>query len=123
MTVVVVLLAIWLHLWWLALAYVVFWGFMLTVGNRRARRSSSIGEGFGTTWMTNWRRAAEVPVRTLGFTFVATSVSTGLIEYYLGSQIVSLAIVVGLACGTGVSVLGWRKMRPYRSNEGPSARR
>jgi hypothetical protein len=38
MTVVVVLLAIWLRLWWLALVYVAFWAFMLIVGRRRARR-------------------------------------------------------------------------------------
>jgi hypothetical protein len=37
MTVVVVLLAVWLHLWWLALLYVGFWGLMVVIGSRRTR--------------------------------------------------------------------------------------
>jgi hypothetical protein len=38
MAVVVAVIAIWLHLWWLALLYVAFWGLMLLLGRRRAAR-------------------------------------------------------------------------------------
>jgi hypothetical protein len=37
MAVVVAVLAVWLHLWWLAVLYVVFWAAMLPLGRRRAR--------------------------------------------------------------------------------------
>jgi hypothetical protein len=38
MAAVVAVVAVWLHLWWLALLYVAFWGFMLLRGRQRATR-------------------------------------------------------------------------------------
>jgi hypothetical protein len=38
MAVVVAIIAIWLHLWWLAILYVVFWGVMLSIERRRSVR-------------------------------------------------------------------------------------
>jgi hypothetical protein len=38
MVAVVAVIAIWLHLWWLAVLYTAFWGSMLAIGQRRARR-------------------------------------------------------------------------------------
>jgi hypothetical protein len=37
-TVVVVLVGVWLHLWWLAVVYAGFWGFMVVRGQRRDSR-------------------------------------------------------------------------------------
>jgi hypothetical protein len=38
MAVVVAIIAVWLHLWWLAILYIVFWGVMLLIGRRRSTR-------------------------------------------------------------------------------------
>jgi hypothetical protein len=38
MAVVVAIVAVWFHLWWLALLYVAFWVLMVLLGRRRATR-------------------------------------------------------------------------------------
>jgi hypothetical protein len=42
MVVVVAVLTIWLHMWWLAIAYAAFWAALLVVSRRRAARRSGV---------------------------------------------------------------------------------
>jgi hypothetical protein len=56
--------------------------------------------GFGKTWLTNWRRASEVPRRTIVTAFLVTSVGAGMGDYYLTSlRSVPFSTVLGLTCG------------------------
>ena len=72
------------------------------------------GNGFGDTWLTNWRLAADAPRRTLVFTFIGTALGVALGDYFIsGRESVWLSIGIGIACGLIVTSLAYRKMRTY----------
>jgi amino acid transporter len=73
-------------------------------------------EGYGKTWLTDNRRAAEVPGRTLAFTFVGTAVVVTPADYFIsGRESVWLSIGLGIACGLIVSWITYRGVKPFRS--------
>jgi hypothetical protein len=76
------------------------------------------GDGFGSTWLTNWRRAADVPRRTLVFTFAGTTAGVALVDYFVsGRESVWLSIALGIACGVIVTLLAYRRMATYEPGD------
>jgi hypothetical protein len=71
-------------------------------------------DGFGNTWLTNWRLAADAPKRTLLLTFIGTAFGVALGDYFIsGRESVWLSVGLGIACGLIVTTLAYRKLRSY----------
>jgi hypothetical protein len=75
------------------------------------------GDGFGRTWLTNWRLAADKPVRALLFLFVVCAVGVGVTDYFITTyRSIRLSAGLGLVCGAVVALVARRKLRTYRSD-------
>ena len=75
-------------------------------------------DGFGNTWLTNWRRAADAPRRTLVFAFVLTTLGVALGDYFISErESVRLSVRLGLACGLIVASIVYRKMKSYQRGD------
>jgi len=76
------------------------------------------GDGFGNTWLTNWRLADAAPKRTLLLTFFGTALGVALGDYFIsGGARASGCVGVGIACGLIVATLAYRKMRTYERTD------
>ena len=72
------------------------------------------GDGFGNTWLTNWRLAADAPRRALVVTFIGTTLGVAVGDYFIsGRGSVWLSIGLEISCGVIVAILASRKMRTY----------